>query len=210
MRSDPGRENPAIPDDPRQDDPRQALALYYRLLRQNGYNDSHSGNASVRDGNTIWVTPTGACADTLQADALIACRPGEPIPAGASLDAPLHLAVQACRSDVGAVLHSHGHHAVGLTLKGGDFVPPDFEGSLYFGRVPVLDVPYDRYVEQAPDQVAAALREAPVCIVRGHGLYARGETLDRAYKWSCSLEQSARTAFVALQAGLITLDELIV
>ncbi|MCP1726048.1 L-fuculose-phosphate aldolase [Natronospira proteinivora] len=204
MHIDPSVNNPAIPDDPR-----LALILYYRLLRQNGYNDSHSGNASVQDGETIWVTPAGACADTLQAEALIACREGQAIPDGASLDAPLHLAVQASRPDIGAVLHSHGHHAVGLTLKGGDFRPPDFEGSLYFGRVPVLDVAYERYTEEAPQRVAEALSEAPICIVRGHGLYARGENLDRAYKWSCSLEQSARTAFVALQAGLLTLDDLL-
>ncbi|MDQ2069568.1 class II aldolase/adducin family protein [Natronospira bacteriovora] len=189
--------------------PPQALVLYYELLRRHGYNDSHSGNASVRDGDRIWVTPTGACADTLQADELIPCRPGETPPEGASLDAPLHLAVHAARDDIGAVLHSHGHHAVGLTMSGRDFLPPDFEGSFYFRRVPVLDVPYDRYVEEAPARVAATLAEHPICIVRGHGLYARGENLDRAYKWSCSLEQSARTAYVALQAGLIGLDDIL-
>lgn len=188
---------------------KQALVLYYDLLRRHGYNDSHSGNASVRDGGRVWVTPTGACADTLQADELIECRPGQAPPAGASLDAALHLAVHAVRDDIGAVLHSHGHHAVGLTITGRDFIPPDFEGGFYFPRVPVLDIPYDRYVDEAPEQVAAALAEAPICIVRGHGLYARGETLDRAYKWSCSLEQSARTAFVALQAGLISLDDIL-
>lgn len=189
--------------------PPEALLRYYELLRRHGYNDSHSGNASVRDGEKVWVTPTGACADTLTASELHACRPGEAPPPGASLDAPLHLAVHGCRDDIGAVLHSHGHHAVGLTLTGRDFIPPDFEGGLYFGRVPVLDVNYHRYVEDAPARVAAALAQVPVCIVRGHGLYARGETLDRAYKWSCSLEQSARTAFIALQAGLIRHEDIL-
>lgn len=188
---------------------KEALILYYELLRRHGYNDSHSGNASVRDGERIWVTPTGACADTLQADELIECQPGQPPAKGATLDANLHLAVHAARDNIGAVLHSHGHHTVGLTLTGRDFMPPDFEGGFYFGRVPVLDIPYDRYVEQAPAQVAEALAASPICIVRGHGLYARGENLDRAYKWSCSLEQSARTAHVALQAGLIRLDDIL-
>jgi L-fuculose-phosphate aldolase len=189
--------------------PAGELVRYYELLRRHGYNDSHSGNASVRDGDGIWVTPTGACADTLTTDELIRCPLNEAPPAGASLDARLHLAVHRCRDDIGAVLHSHGHHAVGLTLGGQDFIPPDFEGGFYFGRVPVLDVAYDRYVEEAPEKVAEALSQAPVCIVRGHGLYARGENLDRAYKWSCSLEQSARTAFVALQAGLIDRDTIL-
>jgi len=188
---------------------KEALVRYYGLLRQHGYNDSHSGNASVRDGDCIWVTPTGACADTLLSKELIACRPGQAPPAGASLDAALHLAVHAARSDIGAVLHSHGHHAVGLTLGGQDFIPPDFEGGFYFERVPVLDVDYQRYTRDAPQLVAETLREHTVCIVRGHGIYARGENLDRAYKWSCSLEQSARTAYIALQAGIISRDALL-
>ena len=47
---------------------KQELVQHYGWLRKYGYNDSHSGNASVRDDSTIWVTPTGACADTLHAD----------------------------------------------------------------------------------------------------------------------------------------------
>jgi len=38
-------------------------------------------------------------------------------------------------------------------------------------------------------------------VVCGHGVYAAGESLNLAYKWSCSLELSAKTAFIALQAG---------
>lgn len=189
--------------------PRNELVRYYELLRRHGYNDSHSGNASVRDGEGFWMTPTGACADTLAPSELIYCPMTGETPTGASLDTPLHRAVLNRVPEAGAVLHSHGHHAVGLTLAHGDFHPPDFEGALYFGRVPVLDVPYERYTELAPERVAQCLVEHPICIVRGHGLYARGENLDRAYKWSCSVEQSARTAYVALQAGILSRDAIL-
>jgi L-fuculose-phosphate aldolase len=37
--------------------------------------------------------------------------------------------------------------------------------------------------------------------VRGHGVYAWGESLNRAYKWTCSLELSARTAHIARLHG---------
>ena len=53
-------------------DAREELVRYYRLLREHGLNDSHSGNASVRDGDTVWVTPTGCCADTVVPDDLMA------------------------------------------------------------------------------------------------------------------------------------------
>lgn len=180
---------------------KQDLVRYYRWLRQYGYNDSHSGNASVRAGDIIWVTPTGACADTLTEDNLVECRIDGKRGERASLDAPLHVQVYQKNPKARAVLHSHGAHCVALTLNGEDFVPMDFEGSLYFPRVPVVTIPYESHVEQSPGLVAETLAEHPIMIVRGHGVYAWGETLNLAYKWTCSLELSARTTFIARQAG---------
>jgi len=182
---------------------RKELTQYYRWLRQYGYNDSHSGNISARDGDDVWITPSGACADILRAQDFVACQIDQPVPAGASGDAGLHLAVYRENPKAKAIVHSHCPHVVALTLNGIDFVPPDFEGQLYFSKVPVIMVPYDVYFEQAAEQVAAVLSEHSVCVVRGHGLYAWGETLNLAYKWTCSLEMSAKTAFIAQQAGSI-------
>jgi len=184
-------------------DRRKELTSYYRWLRQFGYNDSHSGNISARDDETVWVTPTGACADTLEAKEFIGCKLGEDAPQEASGDANLHLAVYRQNPKARALVHSHCPHAVALTLNGEDFVPQDFEGQLYFPKVPVITVPYEVYFEEAADQVAQTLAQHPVCIVRGHGVYAWGETLNLAYKWTCSLELSAKTAFIARQAGIL-------
>jgi L-fuculose-phosphate aldolase len=49
--------------------------------------------------------------------------------------------------------------------------------------------------------VAAALSEHPIMVVRGHGVYACAQDLDLAYKWTCSLEHSAKTAYLARQAS---------
>jgi L-fuculose-phosphate aldolase len=182
---------------------KQDLIRYYRWLRQHGINDSHSGNASVRDNDTVWVTPTGACADTLEAEDLVECSLSGNIGKGASLDAALHIAVYQENSKARAVLHSHGAHTVALTMNGEDFIPPDFEGQYYFPRVPVISIDYDRYLQDAPQQVASILAEYPITVVRGHGVYAQAETLNLAYKWTCSLELSARTAFLAKQAGTL-------
>jgi L-fuculose-phosphate aldolase len=182
---------------------RDDLVQYYRWLRDYGYNDSHSGNASVREGDVIWITPTGAFAELLKPHDLIACRLDGEIPQGASLDAALHLGVYRANPQVNAVLHSHGAYTVGATLDGADYLPPDFEGRHYFERVPVLDIAYSDYWREAPRRVPDALRTSPIVVVRGHGVYAVGETLERAYKWTCSLELSARTAVIARQAGTL-------
>ena len=182
-------------------DMRADLVRHYRWLRRYGCNDSHSGNASVRSGETFWVTPTGACADTLESDDLVACPLVGPCPDGASLDAPLHQLVYQKQPAATAVLHSHGPHSVAMSFAGQDFQPVDFEGQYYFEHVPVLSVDYDDYLEKAPEAVASALAEHAVAMVRGHGVYAWGETLNRAYKWTCSLELSAKTYVIARQAA---------
>lgn len=183
-------------------DPKRALVDYYRLLRRNGCNDSHSGNGSVRVGDTVWVTPTGACGDTLEPDALVACAVDGAPPPEASLDASLHLAVYRADPGAGAVLHSHGPHAIALSLSGEDLEPVDFEGAAYFPRVPVLDIAYGEHVAESPARVAEALAAHPAVIVRGHGVYARGETPERAYQRNCALEASARIAWLARVAGI--------
>jgi L-fuculose-phosphate aldolase len=181
----------------------QDLVTYYGWLRRYGLNDSHSGNGSVREGRRVWITPTGACADTLTAADLCSCGLDGGFCPGASQDRALHLAVYAANPLAGAVLHSHGPHTVALTMDGRDFVPPDLEGRLYFPRVPVIDIPYQDFFARSPALVAEALKDYPVAVVRGHGVYAWGETLERAYKWTCSLELSAHTALLARMAGTL-------
>ena len=90
--------------------------------------------------------------------------------------------------------------------EGGRYLilPPDFEGQYYLPRVPVLTVAYESYVAEAPQRVADILARARVAIVRGHGVYARGRDLDEAYKWTCSVELSAKTAWLARQAGKVS------
>ena len=184
-------------------EPREDLIRHYRWLRQYGINDSHSGNLSVRAGAGIWVTPTGACADLLQSEELLYAPLDQAPPAGASLDAPLHLAVHRRNPGVGAVIHSHGAHTVAMTLDGRDFAPADFEGQLYFPRVPVLTIDYSHYLQESPERVAEALADYPIVVVRGHGVYAAAADLNGAYKWTCSLELSARTAWLGRLAGTL-------
>ncbi|WP_428623545.1 class II aldolase/adducin family protein [Sedimenticola sp.] len=182
-------------------DLRGQLVQAYRWLRQYGNNDSHSGNASIRDGDRFWVTPTGACADTLTVNDLVLCSVEQGCGDGASLDGPLHQQVYQQNPAATAVLHSHGPYTVATTLNGETFNPVDFEGQLYFPQVPVISIPYADYVAQAPAVVATMLKSHRIGVVRGHGVYAAGETLNLAYKWTCSLELSAKTAFIARQLG---------
>ena len=184
-------------------DPRLDLIRHYRWLRRYGLNDSHSGNISLRSGDEYWISPSGACADTLEAEQLLRCRLDAEPAAGASQDAPLHRLVYVKNSNAGAVLHSHGAYSVAVTLCAEDFVPLDFEGQYYFPRIPVLDIAYPDYLINAPERVSDALAEFPLVVVRGHGVYACAADLNLAYKWTCSFELSAKSWLLARQAGTV-------
>ena len=178
------------------EDLREQLVDAYRLLRRYGLNDSHSGNASVRDGDTVWVTPSGCCADTLEAEDLVTCSLEDGPGTGASLDARLHLEVYRAQPAARCLLHYHGVHLIALTLDGDDFQPLDFEGAYYFATIPTADAPYRDYVERSPALISELLAEHKVAVYRGHGIYAWGETVDQAYKWACSAEHSAHIAYL--------------
>ena len=178
---------------------KEKLVQHYAWLRKYGYNDSHSGNASVRDGENIWVTPTGACADTLQANDLIACTLDGSYGEQASFDAKLHIEIYKQNTKASAVFHSHGPHTIALTMDGDDFVPDDFEGKLYFPTVPVHTIEFDEYSSKSPQLVADTLSKYCITVVRGHGVYACAESINLAYKWTCSLEHSAKIAFLNQQ-----------
>ena len=182
---------------------KQELVQTYKWLRQYGLNDSHSGNASVREGDSFWITPSGACADTLVADDLVFCGMDGSTGEGASLDTALHRAVYQANPETVCVLHSHGPNTVAMTMDGKDFVPRDFEGELYFPRVPVLTIAYQDYLDESPELVGRVLAKHAIAVVRGHGVYAGAESINLAYKWTCSLELSAKTARLARQAGTL-------
>ena len=65
--------------------------------------------------------------------------------------------------------------------------------------MPLLDIKYEDYLARSPAEVADALGNAKVAIVIGHGIYAHGENLNLAYKWTCALEASAKIIYLARQ-----------
>lgn len=182
-------------------DRKHELVQHYRWLRQYGINDSHSGNASCRDGDTIWVTPTGCCADTLTPEQLIACNFDGTCKTNASLDAKLHVQVYRHNPDTQCVLHSHGPYSLALTMNGEDFYPIDFEGQYYFDVIPVLNIAFGDYISLSPEQVGRTLAKHKICVVRGHGVYAQAQTINLAYKWSCTLEHIAKVAYLTKHAA---------
>lgn len=159
--------------------------------RAEGLVTSHGGNLSARRarGGAL-ISATGAMLGRLTPERLVAVdgagAPRDPAAPAPSSDTAVHLAIYEACAGAGAVLHAHPAHAVALAFGRDAIEPANLEGRLFLGRVPVIDAGR----EAAP--VAAALREHPIAVVRGHGSYARGEDAWDALRVTSTLEEAAR------------------
>ena len=157
-----------------------------------------TGNISVRLGDDILVTPTGASLGALTADELstidVAGRHvGGPKP---SKEAFLHAAVYRARPDAGAVVHLHSTYSVAVSCLAGldptDVLPPL---TAYYvmrvGRLPLL--PYHAPGDDALEPLAEHTARADhAFLLANHGPVVAGADLSTAADAMEELEETAR------------------
>src|SRR5918993_4263847 len=114
-----------------------------------GYAFGSTGNISVREGDRVWITPTGKSLKGLRPERLacVGLDGGGLNENRPSKEFPFHLAVYARRADVRAVVHLHALYSVALScldsLDPEDPLPP--LTPYYFMRVaPLAVLPYFR------------------------------------------------------------------
>ena len=132
------------------------------------------GNASARAADLVAVSPTSLAYDTLRPeDVCLVTAEGQllegPEP---SVELPMHLAVLAARSDVGAVVHTHSPHAT--------------------ARPPVPIVEGRSGTAQLGPAVAQALGSGSAVVMRDHGPVCVGTDLAEALARAFALEERAR------------------
>ncbi|HEY6189543.1 MAG TPA: aldolase [Pyrinomonadaceae bacterium] len=180
-----------------------------------GYAFGSTGNLSVRDGDEVWITPTGKSLKGLVRDRL-ACidlqgaSRNENRP---SKEFPFHLAVYKQRSDVRAIIHLHTIYSVALSCLEG-FDPENPLPPLtpyYFMRVaPLAVLPYFRPGSQALAEAVEGAAPSHNCmLLRNHGVICAGSTLSEAVDRTEELEQTARLYFILRgeQVRHLTSDE---
>ena len=170
--------------------PEQMLRTFQEVgrdLYQLALVTSHGGNLSRRDGADMWITGTGTMLGRLHERHFARVRSdGSHEGPAPSSDTILHATVYAL-TDAGAIVHAHPRHAIALSFETEAFVPGDLEGQLHLQQVPVI--------AQGPRQVeeiALALRERRIVLLRGHGAYAKGRDPWEALHWTTALEESAQ------------------
>ena len=88
----------------------------------------------------------------------------------------------------------------------------DVEGRFYLPEVLVLNVDWKEMFEgrkgfmELEEEVAQKLPEilnsSKIAVVKGHGSFAVGETLEEAFHWTSALEHSCKIIYLKNTAGL--------
>ena len=146
------------------------------------------GNISVRKGNEgFFVTRTGDYLDVLPE--LVFVPLDGPVPEHASSEFRVHREIYR-NTPYKAVVHAHPPAAIAASLVMDTIVPEDSEGLMFCPVIPV--VPGAPGSQEIADTVARALSSSNLVIVRGHGTFSAGRTLDEAFLYTSLAEHSCR------------------
>jgi L-fuculose-phosphate aldolase len=163
---------------------------------------SHAGNMSLRRGERVWITRTGSMLGHLRSEDVLETpltRQETPHPR-ASMELPVHLAIYHATA-AQAILHAHPPSAVALSLIDETIVPADSEGGHILGRVPVIAAANVVASPEVAERASSLLREHRAVLVKGHGSFSVGRTLEEALGITTTLEASARILLLAKGAG---------
>ncbi len=181
-------------------DPRRELIGAARELCARGLTVSSLGNASVRAGSRIWITPTRVVAAELEDAQIVAldlsgARRGGGVP---SCELPLHLEIYRRWPRTGAVVHTHSPCAVAWSHRGLALSHPTEELRYHGLSCIPCAAPAPAATAELARAAAEALRHGPVALLASHGVVARAASLRHAIELCALAEQQARIEWLLL------------
>jgi L-fuculose-phosphate aldolase len=184
-------------------EPRLALiGLMQRLVAQ-GINRGASGNASVRHGRGVLITPSALLPEALTPETLVkvdmAGRFDNPLKP--SSEWRIHRDIYLARPDINAVVHTHSTHAVTLACLREDLPPFHYMVAMAGGR----DIRCSGYAtfgtEALSHTAVAALEGRMACLLANHGMIACGQDLSQAETLAMEVEHLCEAYLRARSVG---------
>jgi L-fuculose-phosphate aldolase len=159
---------------------------------------SHGGNMSVRLGDRVVIKRRGAMLGQLKPHDLVdtGIEKNDSGVALASTELLVHRMVYLSTPAL-AIVHCHPRTAIAFSLSRDELVPIDNEASYLLKKVPVVTEEFASGTPEMAKKVAKALQNYKIIMLRGHGSFATGQTLDEAFHWSSTLEESCQIELAA-------------
>ncbi len=186
------------------------LVATAKQLSQSGFVTGAGGNVSAREGDCMWISPSGFSFE----DAQTQHYPGVSIESGEILQGDyrpssevlMHLAIYRVRPQVSAVIHTHPKTTIALTAAGHDLKPMYADYYVYLGA----NVPHVSYVTVTTPELADVVENAfnapdvQGMILRNHGAITVGTSIKEACFRTLAIEEQAVIQYRALLVGTPT------
>lgn len=179
--------------------PRAELVEACRAMLRSGLAVATTGNASVRDGDGVLISPTSLPYEELEEDDVVRIGLDGSVLEGArepSSEWRVHCAVYRAREEVGAIVHTHSPHAVAWSFLGEDLDTGTEELEIYAGGA----VRAAAFAPTGGDELAAAalaaLGDRRAALMARHGVLACGPDVRAALHVCAVVEQQAQVAWL--------------
>lgn len=194
-------------------------SLKKRVLEQNLALVRHGlivltwGNVSARDPKTGWIVikPSGVSYDTMKAEDMVIVDlegnviEGEYRP---SSDLPTHLYLYQSYPTIGGIVHTHSTYATAFAQSGREIVAyGTTHADVFYGDVPctremTAEEIQGEYEWNTGKVIAEAVADAeaiPGALVKNHGVFTWGNTVEKAVENAITLEEVAKMAYFTVQ-----------
>ena len=165
-----------------------------------------SGNVSARDTETnlVVIKPSGVSYDKLSPDNLVVVDLNGKVIEGdlkPSVDMATHLYIYRNMPDVSSVIHTHSTYASAFAATGKPIPVCLTAMADFFGR----DIPIGELVligeEEIGKEIVCKIGGSKAIIMKNHGPFTIGKSVNEALKAAIFLEESAKTLIMAKILG---------
>lgn len=179
--------------------PKQLIVEIGKRLYDKNLISGYEGNISVKEGDNIYITPSGVCKGFLKQEEIIAINTEGEVVEGSgkpSSETKLHLKIYSKRHDIKGVVHAHPPIATGFACAGmGLEQSLTAETVLMFGSIPLA--PYGTpSTENLPKSIENFI-EYNAILLANHGAITFAENLEKAYFLMEQVEHYAKITLVA-------------
>ncbi len=187
---------------------RQEVCRANMALPTHGLVTWTSGNVSGRDPESglVVIKPSGLLFEELTpANMVIVDISGKVIEAdhGPSTDTASHLYVYKHRPDVMGIVHTHSNYATAFAAVGKPIpacitaIADEFGGPIPCGGYASIGG------NQIGEEILRSIGDSRAIIMKQHGVFTIGKTVQKALKAAVMVEDVARTVWLAMQIGQI-------
>jgi len=188
------------------DELKALVCKYNKLLPKHGLVAMTSGNVSARDSESglVVVKPSGVDFEDLRPEDVCVVDLQGKVMEGRlkpSVDTATHLYIYRHMPHVDSVIHTHSNYATAFAALGKPI--PCYLTAIadeFGGPIPVSD-----YAaiggEEIGRQVVEKIGLCPAILMKNHGVFTVGRTVEDAFKAAVMVEDVAKTCHLALQIG---------